>query len=196
MDISQVQPAAPQEITSNSTPNHTVDPKTGYLESNGFPDAFDAPQKILFLNTYRDKGLNLFQACKDMGISRHTVRHHMRIDPSFRADVESLTEEYADSLEWVSRQQAMNPGKGFMDRCMQLRHLRPSKYAQDKIQSPQPVVIQISAPDGFTAKRRNVIDAKVLDDESEAEGRRLDVSASANYPELQEATDQPERENQ
>jgi hypothetical protein len=36
-----------------SIPNHVPDPATGFLESNGFANAFDAPRKLAFLENYK-----------------------------------------------------------------------------------------------------------------------------------------------
>lgn len=156
-----------------SIPNHTQDPETGYLESLAYDDAFDATKKKIFIEAYRSKGLNLTETCKDLGMSKHTIYKHMRIDPIFNEHLQAAIDEYADKLEWVSRQNALQ-AKGFLDRAMQLRHLRPTKYAPEKISGPGEVVIKISKEAIEAAQKRiDVIDAQIV---GEFEPKVADVS--------------------
>lgn len=157
---------------------HSIDPESGYLQTTGDFDApFDASKKKLFVEAYRSHGLDLSATCKDMGLSKHTFYKHLRIDPVFKEQVNEMLEEYADKLEWVSRENAMNPTKGFMDRCMQLRHLRPGKYAPEK-QSGQnsEVVIKINGNVVIDAKRRaEIVDTEIV---KEGETARMELGTS------------------
>jgi hypothetical protein len=111
-----------------------------------------------------------------MGMSRHTFYHHMRIDPAFSADIKECSEEYADRLELVSRTHGLNPEKGFMDRCMQLRHLRPEKYAPPENRQPvSQVIIQVQGDILIDAKKHSeMLDAQIVHEVESA--RKLGVS--------------------
>lgn len=114
-----------------SVPNHTVDPKTGFLESKGYATAFDAERKTRFLERYRSNGLGFYRTCAELGLSHDTVNKAVRIDQAFREAFDRAEKEYTDELEAVSRINALNP-KAVLERIFQLRSLRPEKYADQR----------------------------------------------------------------
>lgn len=105
-----------------------VNPATGFMESHGTSAfTFDTERKAQFLKVYRANGLRFRQTCKDIGLSHGTVHKHYQIDQAFREAMDECEREYAEHLEAVQRDIALTP-RGFMDRCMQLRHLYPERY--------------------------------------------------------------------
>lgn len=126
----------------DSIPNHTVDPATGFLESNGYATAFDAQRKQRFLKVYKENGLGFYRACKALGLSHDTVNKACRVDPVFKAAFDEAMLEYADELEAVSRQNALNP-RSVIERIFQLKSLIPSKYADQRVQSAPQITINI-----------------------------------------------------
>lgn len=142
--------------------NHTVDPKTGFLESSGYVYAFDADKKSQFLARYRSNGLAIYQTCKEFGISHHTINKHYQIDKIFKAEMDHVEREYVDQLEAVSRTNALNP-KAVLERIFQLRSLLPAKYADQKSNSCPSVVINFDGKFIEEMKRReNIIEAQIV----------------------------------
>jgi hypothetical protein len=143
-------------------PNHTVDPGTGFLESNGFPSAFTAERKQQFLNLYRSNGLGLFRTCRLLNMSCSTIHHHYRIDPVFKAEFDEAKAEYGDELEAVSRTNALNP-KSVIERIFQLKALFPQKYGELRAPNTPEITINI---DGniieMAKKRQQIIDVEPI----------------------------------
>lgn len=150
-------------------PNHTIDPETGFIESNGYISAFDAPRKKQFLEVFKQSGLGLYRTCNKLGLSYHTVNKHYQADPVFKEAYDQALQEYTDELEATSRENALNP-RSVIERIFQLKCLKPEKYA-DQRQSGGSVTVNISvAPETLKiiAERSKVIDVEpVLEGELE-----------------------------
>lgn len=114
-----------------SVPNHTVDPKTGFLECNGYASAFDGERKLAFLQRYKSNGLAFYRTCNDLGLHYSTVNRACKIDQVFKDAFDQAEREYIDELEATSRTNALNP-KAVLERIFQLRSLRPEKYADQR----------------------------------------------------------------
>ena len=109
-------------------PNHTVDPETGFLENNGYPFAFDAPRKKLFIDTMVKNGLSVYNTCKALKLSHHTFFHHIKSDPAFKQAWEEAKELYGDKLAGISMMNAMK-SRSVIERIFQLKWLYPERYA-------------------------------------------------------------------
>lgn len=143
-------------------PNHTVDPKTGFLESKAYPYAFDAEKKALFLEVYRNNGLTVYGTCTQLGIKHDTFIKHYRNDPAFKDAFDNTEREYADELQGVSRRNALNP-KSVIERIFQLKALYPDKYGDSK--TPQATQVNISIDSKLldsVKKRDQVIEAEII----------------------------------
>lgn len=147
-----------------------VNPATGFMDSQDYAFTFDGERKRQFLERYRANGLMFRKTCKELGISMHTVNKHYQLDPKFKEEYDECQREYAESLESFQRDMALTP-KGFMDRCMQLRHLFPDRYAPEKQSSgPSHVVINITADAlGQITERQRTLDAQIVGPEHSLE---------------------------
>lgn len=166
---------------SNATPNHTIDPATGFLESNNYIQAFDASRKVAFLNLLRANSLGLYKTCKQLGLSHHTVNKHYHQDAEFKRQYDDLETEYASDLEAVSRQNALNP-RSVIERIFQLKALLPNKYADQKSLLPSQITINIDGKLIEQARERTkildiqeVVDGQVLTSASNEGDRRITV---------------------
>ena len=144
-------------------PYRTINPETGFLESNAIPDTFDSTRKLAFLQSLRSNDFKFEITCKEFGVSPHTVYKHRRIDPEFNKAVLAAIEDYADNLEWFSRSQAMQP-RATLERIFQLRALKPQVYARENMRDAgTTVTLNIT---GFSTEklkaRQQVIDAETL----------------------------------
>lgn len=152
-------------------PNHTIDPDTGFLESNGYACAFDAERKTQFLKVFKENGLGLYRTCRALGIGHHTINKHYKNDQVFREAYDQVLQEYADELESVSRLNALNP-KSVIERIFQLKSLFPSKYADQRTQSPTQITINV---DGkmieMMKKRDEIIEADVITSSQITDGK-------------------------
>lgn len=143
-------------------PNHTIDPETGFLENKGYPFAFDAERKKLFIETLVDNGMSIYNTCKALKLSHHTFFNHLKSDPQFKASWEEAKELYKDRLAGVSMMNAMNP-KSVIERIFQLKWLYPERYADQKGQGNLTVNISVS-PDLLQSisKRQETIDIEAI----------------------------------
>jgi len=147
-------------------PNHTVDPKTGFVESKAYPYAFDAEKKALFLKMYREKGRGIYGTCELLGISRNTVIKHYQTDPVFKQAYDDLEAEYASKLEAISRQNALK-SKSVIERIFQLKSLSKKgltqgKYDENSVSAPH-ITLNIDA--NLLSKirdREKLIDAEIV----------------------------------
>lgn len=143
-------------------PNHTIDPKTGFMESNAYASAFDAQRKEKFLDVFKNNGLGLYRTCRALGLSTSTIHRHYQIDPVFREAFNEAKTEYSDELEATSRVNALNP-KSVIERIFQLKALFPEKYGEQKTSGATQIVINF---DGKTLemskKRAEIIDTQDL----------------------------------
>lgn len=144
-------------------PNHTVDLATGFIESNAYPQAFDAKKKLAFLELYKQNGLKMHRTCKDVGVKYETFAKHYRDDPVFHKAFEDAKTEYFDELEGVSRSNALNP-RSVIERIFQLKSFFPEKYGDGKRDSGN-IHISLSI-DGKTMelsqKREEIIEAEII----------------------------------
>ena len=159
-------------------PNHTIDPETGFLESNAYSNVFDAERKLAFLDNYRNNGLRLRQSCRTMGLSESTVNKHLHTDPVFKEKFEAVEKDYLEELEATSRQNALNP-RSVIERIFQLKCLLPDKYGQENRPASTQITINL---DGKSLenmlKRAEIVDAKIinstLDDNSQTVDNQSD----------------------
>lgn len=146
-------------------PNHTIDPKTGFLQSLAYDDAFSAERKTLFLETFINEGLGLDRTCRLLHLSTDTVKKHCAIDPVFKEAFLKAKAVYGDELEAVSRKNALNP-KSVIERIFQLKALFPEKYGDQRGSSTPQITINF---DGklieAMKKRETVIDAEIVDNQ-------------------------------
>ena len=148
---------------TESVPNHTIDPATGFVESLGYASAFDAQRKTKFLEVFRSQGLGLFRTCRALGLSVSTIHQHYKIDPVFRQLYDEAKTEYTDELEATSRVNALNP-KSVIERIFQLKALLPEKYGDQKTSGPPQITINIDSSVIEAAKARaQIIDAEIVD---------------------------------
>lgn len=112
-------------------PNHTIDPNTGFLESNAYASAFDAHRKEEFLRVYKANSLGLYRTCQQLGISHHTIHLHCKIDPAFKEAMRQVETEWGNDLESRSRSVAMTRDSATLERMFHLRALFPDKYARE-----------------------------------------------------------------
>jgi hypothetical protein len=168
---------------TEAIPNRTTDPDTGFLESNAYIQAFDAERKQIFLQRMKQNSLALYRTCKELGLSHHTVNKHYREDSAFKAAYDELQREYADELEGVSRQNAMNP-KSVIERIFQLKALLPSKYADQKSVGQPQITINIDEKVLAEARaRQKVIDAEIVEDQGgESANKEADRRITASDP--------------
>lgn len=154
--MSQANPA------SQSIPNHTIDPATGFIESNGFLQAFDSDKKQAFLTLYRQNGLKFWRTCAELGVKGDTVHKHASIDPEFKLAIEHVKREFYDELEGISRENALNP-RSVIERIFQLKAAFPDKYGDNKRESAMQININF---DGkaleLVKKRSEIIDAETI----------------------------------
>lgn len=150
---------------TESAPNHTVDPETGFIESNRYLQAFDADKKKAFLKLFYDNGLKFWRTCAELGVKGDTVHKHASIDPAFKAALDQVKREYYDELEGISRINALNP-RSVIERIFQLKAAFPERYGDGKRDSSVKVELNI---DGKTLeairKRNEVIDAEIVDNQ-------------------------------
>lgn len=124
--------------------------------------AFDDERKQQFLDLYKANGLKCKAACASLGLSFHTIQHHYKVDPAFKAAFDEVQAVYAEELQAKSMQYAMEQ-KNFMDRCMQLRRLLPAEYAPEKSSGPTQIVISIDRELVESLKKREqVVEAQLI----------------------------------
>lgn len=143
---------------------HATDPETGMIQTTGnYPTALTPERKQQFLDIYVANGLRFRTTCKQLGISHHTITHHLDIDKEFKKRFNDAQTEYAEELEARQRNYALEP-KQFMDRAMQLRALLPEKYAREQnLGSGQAIQINVSGNFVIEAKKRDeMIDAEIV----------------------------------
>lgn len=144
-------------------PNHTIDPETGFLENKGYPFAFDAQRKKLFIETMVENGMSVYNTCKALKLSHHTYFNHIQNDPAFSDAFEQAKALYKDKLAGVSMQNAMNP-RSVIERIFQLKWLYPERYADKRDNSQVNVNITIdSAMLESIQKRNEIIDIEPID---------------------------------
>lgn len=143
-------------------PNHTVDQATGFLESNAWLDAFNAPKKQTFLALLKENGLKFWRTCAELGVKGDTVHKHLAIDPAFKDAYEQVKTEFYDELEGISRINALNP-KSVIERIFQLKAAFPSKYGDNKQAAPSQITINI---DGEmirqASERARIVEAEII----------------------------------
>lgn len=168
----------PGEPGYHHVSNHVVDPKTGFLESNGYALAFDADRKTQFLELYRANGLKCRNACKTLGISNHTLEKHYREDEAFRKAFDDLQRDYAEEVEAASMSFALTP-KGVIDRMCQLRRLFPEKYAPERQHGPLKITINLEGKfvERFEVKSK-VMDAEIIQESTPENAQSLSLSPS------------------
>lgn len=160
---------------------HEVDPATGFLQTKGpYAVAFTAERKKQFLDVYRANGLMMRKTCNQLGLSGHTINHHLSIDPEFKKALVDAQAEYAEELEAKQRSYALDP-KHFMDRAMQLRYLLPERYAQDQKQQTSSVVINIQGDLVIDAKKRaDLIDAEIVREAEVAKTQTASITENSS----------------
>ena len=146
------------------SPNHVIDPETGFLENPAYSYDFNAERKIKFLEVFSKNGLGMYRTCRALGLSPGTVNRHYQIDPVFKKALDTARTIYADELEAVSRENALNP-RSVIERIFQLKSLVPEKYGDQRRDSNLNININF---DGkaleLSRERSKVLDAEVIDD--------------------------------
>lgn len=137
----------------NAIPNHTINTQTGFIESNAYPNVFDSDRKQAFLQNYKENGLRLRRACREMGLSESTVSKHLRIDPSFKKLFDAVEEDYLEELQATSRTNALNP-KSVIERIFLLKCLLPEKYGQENKPQNQNISINFDGMKLEVMKKR------------------------------------------
>jgi len=139
-------------------PHHTIDPETGFTESNSYPTAFDAARKQDFIRLMVTNGLGIYDVCEAMKLSHHTLFKHYHNDPAFKEALDEAKREYGDRLDAISKRNAMNP-KSVIERIFQLKSLFPERYADKRDNSSVNVTISVDAESlKAIAQREKVID--------------------------------------
>lgn|SRR3990167_5360089 len=157
-----------------SIPNHTVDPTTGFIESLGYANAFDAERKKTFLQVYFENGLRIRRACDSMGLSVDTIHRHYKLDPVFKEQFDAVEAQYLEDLEGVSRINALNP-KSVIERIFQLKCLLPIKYGQENKPSSHQINVNIDGKFLENMKKRDeIIEAEVITSTLTAETKSVD----------------------
>lgn len=155
------------------------DPETGFLESPvNYITAFDAERKTQFLEILKTNGLRIKAAAKTLGVAFQTIQKHFSEDPSFREAVKAVEQEVADDIQAKSINVALTD-KGFMDRAMQLRRLRPNEYLPEKQGQIGNVTITIQGDLVIDSKKRaEMIDAEIVQEVERARlGQRENVES-------------------
>lgn len=153
----------PQE----SIPNHTINPETGFLESNNYPDAFNSPKKLIFIEKLMNSDFDLTATCSDLGISKHTFFKHCTIDKAFNQAVSTALNEYKISLDWVSKSEAIKP-KNTLERFFQLKALFPERYAREEKNNSGNIKVTINMDSRFLENarmREQAIETKMVENE-------------------------------
>ena len=150
------------------SPNHIVDPTTGFLENPAFSNQFSAQKKLAFLKIFYENGLRIRRTCDSLGISIDTVNRHYQVDPKFREAYKELEAKYLDELEGVSRLNALNP-RSVIERIFQLKCLLPEKYGQEN--RPVKIDVSISVDSQVLSEIKNR--TKVIDIEENSENEPL-----------------------
>lgn len=99
--------------------------------SGDYARAFDVQRKEDFLRVYRANGLAFYKTCKDLGLSHHTLNHHVKNDPAFAAELRQVEREFSEELEAKSRTIALSKDSATLERIFHLRAFFPEKYAKD-----------------------------------------------------------------
>jgi len=136
--------------------NHVIDPETGFLENPAYAYDFNAERKVQFLKVFSNNGLGMYRTCKALGLSPATVNKHYQIDSVFKKALDTARMVYADELEAVSRENALNP-RSVIERIFQLKSLLPEKYGEQRNSGSLSVVINFDGKLVELAKKRDQI---------------------------------------
>ena len=165
--ISQNQIALPKNTVNVPHKVHSVETKSGFLQADiHYVYAFDADKKQRFLDVFRANGLKCKAACKALGISFHTLQKHYALDPVFKERFEDVQQEVADDIQAKSIAVALTD-RGFMDRAMQLRRLRPEQYAPEQKNLNGEINISIVVGGEtieLSNKREKIMEAKIAEE--------------------------------
>lgn len=143
-----------------STPNHTIDPETGFLESNNYIQSFDADKKKTFLKLFKENGLKFWRTCAELGVKGDTVHKHASIDPAFNQAIKEAKRDFYDDLEGVSRINALNP-HSVIERIFQLKAAFPDRYGDNKKDSNVNISINLDGKLLESAtQRQHILDVK------------------------------------
>jgi hypothetical protein len=122
-----------------------VDPKTGFLEFRpdisaalktqgknlpvgaGGACGFTAEKKVKFISLFRRCWPNMTKAALKVGISRWTVKNHMRVDEAFADAVQAVVEEAIDGIEETMQRHGKKQ-KNYLDRVTLARAYRPEVF--------------------------------------------------------------------
>lgn len=135
------------------------DPETGMLDSphmNGF--SIELKKKVI--DYAMNKGEALWKIAHAVGIQPSTIMKHLERDHVFRAEIEKAKRWYAQRVEGVLMERAIDP-KATLDRIAYLRAYMPEKYARQEL-SNATVEININMDQLKTAKSREIVDADVV----------------------------------
>ena len=103
------------------TPNHTVDPATGFIVSLAYEDAFTPEKKLRYLELYEESGGLICRTAEALGMKDATIRKHVQIDPEFARRMELAKRRCNERVEGVLFKRALEPNGSF-DRTVWLRN--------------------------------------------------------------------------
>lgn len=139
--------------------NHTIDEKTGFLESKAYPDAFDTFKKTQFITTLRNNNNRLRKACETVGIAYDTFLKHYRKDQGFHESVERVKAENVEEVVGTLLNCAKDPKKS-IDRIFWLKN-NTKQYA-DRDNSAREIKVNINIQGLESARKAQlVIDTEV-----------------------------------
>lgn len=150
------------------SPNHLIDPETGYIENKAYPFAFDAEKKQKFISCLVNNGLGIYETCEALGLSHHTLFKHYHNDPEFKKDLDAARFEYGARLDALSKRNAMNP-KSVIERIFQLKSIFPEKYAEQR-NSHQNLNVSINLDGNLIASIKNrdkIIESELISEEKQ-----------------------------
>ena len=115
-------------------------------------------KKVIDLAT--NSGQSLYNIARTIGVQPSTVMKHLERDAVFRQEIEHAKKWYAQRVEGVLMEQAVDPKKT-IDRIAFLRAYMPEKYARQELSSAT-VEVNINLDALSDSKRRNIVDADVV----------------------------------
>lgn len=114
-------------MTNAATQHHPV---TGFIEHPAYVYDFDSDRKLQYIALIR-QGYGKYKACDLLRVKDATVFHHIKIDVAFADAIKEAERDYFDTLESVSRTNALEP-KMVIERIFQLKNRFPDRYGDNK----------------------------------------------------------------
>lgn len=151
--------------TPQYSPNHVINPATGFLENPAYAYQFDSDRKKAFLEEYARNNLRIRRTCDKLGLGVDTVNRHYQNDPVFRKAVDEVKERFHEELEGTSYSNALNP-KSVIERIFLMKCLMPEKYGQENRPTTMNVTVNIAAPpQQLEIDPAKVVEMKTVEDQ-------------------------------